>query len=93
MLYKRNCSMIRAEHDFDMPSLKLMRKKISNSYSLWNLENTALHVLFNIFLCDLFFITDDVDVASSADDNTPYKHRKSANKVLENLNMCIQKYI
>ena len=28
--------------------------------------------LFNIFLCDLFFIMDDIDFASYADDNTPY---------------------
>ena len=32
-------------------------------------------VLFNIFLCDLFFIIDDVDVASYADDNTPYTQK------------------
>ena len=90
MLYKRSCFTIRAEYDFDMPSLKLMRKKINKSYILWKLENTSLHVLFNIFLCD--FITDDVDVASYAVGNTPYKHRKSA-KALENLNMCMRKYI
>ena len=41
----------------------------------------------------MFFITDDVDVASYADSNTPYKHRKFANKLLEILNMCIRKYI
>ena len=29
-------------------------------------------LLFNIFLCDLFFIMDDIDFASYADDNTPY---------------------
>ena len=29
-------------------------------------------LLFNIFLCDLFFIIDDIDFASYADDNTPY---------------------
>ena len=27
--------------------------------------------LFNIFLCDLFFIMDDIDFASYAFDNTP----------------------
>ena len=29
-------------------------------------------LLFNIFLADLFFILNDVDIASYADDNTPY---------------------
>ena len=28
--------------------------------------------LFDIFLCDLFFIMDDISFASYADDNTPY---------------------
>ena len=29
-------------------------------------------LLFNIFLRDLFFIMNDIDLASYADDNTPY---------------------
>ena len=29
-------------------------------------------LLFNIFLIDLFFIIEDTDIASYADDNTPY---------------------
>ena len=29
-------------------------------------------LLFNIFLCDLFFIMNDIDFASYTDDNTPY---------------------
>ena len=29
-------------------------------------------LLFNIFLADLFFILNDVDIASYADDNAPY---------------------
>ena len=29
-------------------------------------------LLFNIFLCDLFFIMNETDFASYADDNTPY---------------------
>ena len=28
--------------------------------------------MFNIFLADLFFLLNDVDIASYADDNTPY---------------------
>ena len=28
--------------------------------------------LFNNFLCDLFFIKNDIDFARYADDNTPY---------------------
>ena len=29
-------------------------------------------MLFNIFFCDLFLIADDIDIASYADENTPY---------------------
>ena len=29
-------------------------------------------LFFNIFLADLFFIFNDVDIASYADENTPY---------------------
>ena len=29
-------------------------------------------LLFNAFLCDLFFIMNETDFASYADDNTPY---------------------
>ena len=29
-------------------------------------------MLFNIYLCDLFMFTDNVDIASYADDTTPY---------------------
>ena len=29
-------------------------------------------LLFNIFLCDLFFIMNDVEFASYAKDNTPF---------------------
>ena len=28
--------------------------------------------LFNIYLCDLFMFTDDIDTASYADDTSPY---------------------
>ena len=31
-----------------------------------------VHLLFNIFLADLFFIVNSTDTANYADDNTPY---------------------
>ena len=29
-------------------------------------------LLFNIFMCDLFFIVNEIDFVSYADDNTPF---------------------
>lgn len=49
----------------------------NNSYSLWSLikygvpQGSILDpILFSIFLCDMLFLVDSVDVASYADDNT-----------------------
>ena len=71
-----------------MKSLKLMysyltdryqRVKINDSLSEWYLIKYGVPqgsilgpLLFNIFLCDMFLILENVDIASYADDNTPY---------------------
>ena len=75
-------------YGFDKTSLRLMhsyltgryhRVKINNSYILWSpIEHEVSQgsilgpLLFNIFLCDMFFMIDTVDIASYADGNTPY---------------------
>ena len=38
-------------------------------------------LLFDMFLCDLFLIINNIDFASYADDNTPYTTDESADKV------------
>ena len=85
-------------YGFDLPSLKFLnsyltnrkqRIKINNAFSDW----TDLHfgvpqgsilgpILFNIFLCDLFLFLPNVDVASYADDNTPYSAGNTVDEVL-----------
>ena len=78
------------DRTFSMPSIKLVNSSLSSrhqrvtiykSQSLWKVIKYDLPkgyvlgpVLFNIFLCDLYFTIDDVDVASYADDNTLYTH-------------------
>ena len=73
---------------FGTPSLKLIhsylteryqRVKINNSFSKYHLIKYGVPqgsilgpILFNISLCDLFLIIDDIDIASYANDNTPY---------------------
>ena len=59
------------------------RTKINSDFSSWEEVLVGVHLgpylasilgpsLFNIFLCDLFFIMNETDFASCADDNTPY---------------------
>ena len=49
-------------------------------------------LLFNIFLCDLFFIMDDTDFASYEDDDTPYTIVKDMRMLFSNFKIR-QKYL
>ena len=80
-------------YGFDKASLRLIhsyltdryqRVKINNSYSLWSFIEHGVpqglildSILFNIFLRNMFFMVDNIDIASCADDNTPYSVGKS----------------
>ena len=42
-------------------------------------------LLFNIFLCNLFFIMKETDFASYPDDNTPYRTANTIDEVIQSL--------
>ena len=65
-------------YGFEIDALK-QRVKIDNEYSKWQeilfgvpQESILGSLLFNIHMCDLFFIAELANIASSADDATPY---------------------
>ena len=88
-------------HGFSLPALKLVhdylsnrkqRTKVNRTYSSW-LEivfgvpqgSILGPLLFKIFLADLFFILNYVDIASYADDNTLYVIADDINGVIASL--------
>ena len=65
------------------------RTKINSSYSSW--EEILFGVpqgsilgplIFNIFLCDMFFVVSQTDFAAYADDNTPHVEGNNIEKSL-----------
>ena len=68
------------------------RVKINNTYSSWSEiifvvpQGSILDpLLFNIFLCDLFFFVPDIGIANYADDNIPHATSKHLETVLKDL--------
>ena len=49
-------------------------------------------LLFNIYICDMFFETPaNIDFAGYADDNTPYTYSSNIKNVLDNLQGALEK--
>ena len=88
-------------YGFSLTALKLVhsylsnrkqRTKINSFYSSW-LEiifevpqgSILGPLLFNVFLIDLFFIIENTDIASYADDNTPYISADDIDGVIKSL--------
>ena len=93
-------------YGFTLPALKLVhdylsarnqRTRVSNSYSTWFQilfgvpQGSILGLLlFNIFLTDLFFILNKIDIANYADDNTPYTSSNDVNGLIKSLEEALK---
>ena len=67
-------------------SNRKQRTKINESFSSWEEIFFGVRqgpLLFNIFMCDLFLIVNDVDFANYANDNTPFASANTPVEVLE----------
>ena len=90
-----------AAYGFDYNSLQMLqsyllnrkqRTKINNAYSkycetLFGIPQGSIlgSLLFNIYICDMFYDINDCDIASYADDNTPYASSRNFNTLIKKL--------
>ena len=70
----------------------MQRVRVNSQYSTWNYiyygvpQGSILGALvFNIYLCDLFYFLEDSDIANYADDNSPFSCRLDFPSVLQKL--------
>ena len=81
-------------------SNRKQRTKINSSYSSWQDMSFGVPqgsilgpLLFNIYLIDLFFTIENTDIASYADDNTPYMSSDTTEGLIQSLEEVSKKII
>ena len=65
----------------------MFRQRRYNRYIIYEIPQGLIlgPFLFNIYICKIFFETIEWDIASYADDNTPYNFDFSLDNVISNL--------
>ena len=73
-------------------SNRQQRTKINNAFSRYSeiiygvpQRSILVQLLFNVYICDIFFDIIEFDIASYADDNTPYNFDFSLENLISNL--------
>ena len=96
-------------YGFSLPALRLIndylsnrkqRTKIDNTYSTWldiifGVQQGSIlgPLLFNVFLVDLFFTVNDIDIASYVDDNTPYMIADNVDDLITSLEQASNDFL
>ena len=77
---------------------RIQRVKINSSFSEYSNAESEVpqgsisgQLVFNVFICDLFFDDIDTDLANYADDTNPYAYDLELDKVIESLGKNIDK--
>ena len=96
-------------YGFSLAALRLVHCYLSNreqrtiineSYSSW--EEILFRVtqgsilgplLFNIFICDLFIMMDDTNIANYADDNNPFMSGDTTLNIITSLENAAEKFL
>ena len=86
--YGFNMSALRFAHSY--LKNRMQRTRINSEYSSWEeimfgvpQESILGPLLFDIFLCDLFLIMENIGIVSYADDSTPYTTGNSIEEVIQ----------
>ena len=88
-------------YGFSLPALRLIhdyllnkkqRTRVNNSYSTWveivfGVPQGSIlgPLLFTIFLADLFFVANSMDIANYANENTPYATANDIDSLIDSL--------